>query len=330
MSIDEEKYPMPVPKRNEVLVKVEAIGINPIDCARRAGYGARLFRLKGAVSFPMVLGTDFSGVVEAVGSRVKSVKIGDSVFGAKGHGQSGTYAEYVAVNESELGIRPRSISSVECAAIPYAALTSLRAITNDLKINSANAKGKKILVTGGAGAVGVFAIQLLRHWGAEVSTTCSERNIALCKSLGAMHVVDYEKSEISKMISNMDAVLDTVGNVAEADGLSVLKKNGQSAYTTLIHPTLANIDKHGVAVGIFKSLMEFRKAKSVNGKLGIRYAWTIHRPDRNALNQISEWIDEGIINPVIDSVYAGLENIPTAHSKCETRRGSGKIVVKIS
>ena len=225
--------PVPQPGAREVLVRVDATSVNLIDCGRRSGYGAPLFRLKGAKSFPMVLGTDFSGVVTAVGGRIKTLKVGDRVWGAKGHGRWGSYAEYVVVPESEVGPRPARLGTHEAAALPYAALTGWKAVTHGLRLNEHNSAGKRVLVHAGAGGVGSFAIQLLRNWGAEVITTCSAGNAALCLSLGAAHAIDYTRQDFSSLLRNLDAVLDTVGGDVEARSLSTLKVHGGAAYATV-------------------------------------------------------------------------------------------------
>ncbi|MCM0609704.1 MAG: zinc-binding dehydrogenase [Ideonella sp. WA131b] len=322
--------PVPQPGAREVLVRVDATSVNLIDCGRRSGYGAPLFRLKGAKSFPMVLGTDFSGVVTAVGGRIKTLKVGDRVWGAKGHGRWGSYAEYVVVPESEVGLRPARLGTHEAAALPYAALTGWKAITHGLRLNEHNSAGKRVLVHAGAGGVGSFAIQLLRTWGAEVITTCSAGNAALCLSLGAAQAIDYTRQDFSSLLGNLDAVLDTVGGDVEARSLSILKVHGGAAYATLLHPTLDLVSRHGVPGGLFRAFLAMRSARAAQARLGRRYAWVLHSPDRQALDAIAGLVDAGRIRPVVDTVYPGLEDIAEAHQRCESRHASGKLVVRVS
>jgi NADPH:quinone reductase-like Zn-dependent oxidoreductase len=320
---------VPQPAATEVLVRTSACSVNLIDCGRRSGYGAALFRLKGAKTFPMILGTDFSGVVTAVGRRVKTLKVGDRVWGAKGHGSAGSYAQYVAVPEAEVGRCPQRLTSAEAASMPYVSLTAWKAITSGLKLNPHNSAGKRVLVHAGSGGVGSFAIQLLRAWGAEVVTTCSTRNIELCKGLGAAQVIDYTRQDFAQVVRGLDAVLDTVGGDVEERSLATLKVHAGAAYATLLHPTLQLIDRFGVPGGLIRAFMAMRSARSKQAKLGRRYAWVLHSADRAALDGIGAMVEAGRIRPVVDTVYAGLEHIAQAHRRCESRHASGKLVIAV-
>lgn len=321
---------VPEPGAREVLVHVEATSINMIDCARRNGYGAPLFRLKGAKEFPMVLGTDFAGVVARIGSRITTLRVGDRVWGAKSHGSRGTYAEYVTVPEAEVALHPTRLSGSEAAALPYAALTAWKALTEGLHLNSETSRGKRVLVHAGAGGVGSVAIQLLHAWGAEVITTCSASNRDRCISLGAHQVIDYTRQDFTQRLKDLDAVLDTVGGDVESRSLSVLKVHGGAAYTTLLHPTLKLIDQHGVPSGLLRAFLKMRSARAAQAKLGRRYAWTLQSPDRQALETIGKMVDQGLIRPLIDTVFPGLESIPEAHRRCELRHASGKLVINVA
>jgi NADPH:quinone reductase-like Zn-dependent oxidoreductase len=317
-------------RAGEVVVAVEAAGVNLIDCARRAGYGAPLFRLKGAREFPMVLGTDFSGIAVSVGRGVRHIKEGDLVWGAKGHGRWGTYSEQVSVPAKEIGVRPQSLGPSQAAAVPYAGLTAWKALVKDMQLNSRNCRGKRILVHAGAGAVGSIAIQLLKHWGARVYTTCSAANVQHCYSLGAEQVIDYEHEDFSRVLQDMDGVLDTVGGDVEERSLSTLAVGRDAAFATLLHPTLELISGHGVPSGLIRALWRKRQIKARQAKLGRRYAWVLHSADLDLLDALRDAVEQGVLKPTIGTVFQGLQAVAEAHRRCESRHGRGKLVVEIA
>ena len=163
-------------KPDEVLINIKASSVNPIEYKMREGYGSKLFTKKRGFEFPVILGNDVCGVIEAVGSKVTEFKPGDEVYAAPEVTGQGSYCEYRAVKAKCCVEKPRNLSFVEAATLPYVALTTWSALVTRAKLGPRNSRGKKVLVHGGSGGIGSFAIQLLKAWGAEVATTCSTGN----------------------------------------------------------------------------------------------------------------------------------------------------------
>lgn len=320
---------IPELRDGDVLVRVVASSVNPIDCARRAGYGKHILGLRGGTRMPLVLGRDVSGVVEAVGPKATRFKPGDAVWGATDVFRNGTWAEYVAVDESELAPRPERLSHTEAASLPYVALTTWAALVGRAGLTQENAAGKRVLVHAGAGGVGTFAIQLLACWGAQVATTCSSRNADLVKSLGADEVIDYGVQSYSELLRDYDVVYDTLGFEAEAPSLSVLKEHGGAQYVSIVHPLMPLTDRLGVLAGglVAGATLLERKLRQRIGH-GRGYHWSLFAPNREALEKIGDWVDQGRIRAVIDRVYP-LAEIADANLHVESRRARGKVVLEV-
>jgi NADPH:quinone reductase-like Zn-dependent oxidoreductase len=210
----------PVAEPGQVLVDVYAASVNGADWkVRSARYGAPV------ATFPYILGRDFSGVVTGLGAGVHDFKPGDPVFGVLDAGQEGTYAEKLAVKAAIIARKPDALSHPACAALALIGLTALISVEDTLELKS----GETILVQGGAGGVAGFAIQLAKHIGARVITTCSGANLDYCKSLGADEVIDYNAQDFTRVVSNVDAVFDTVGGDVTMKSFAVLKPGGRAA-----------------------------------------------------------------------------------------------------
>jgi len=212
-------FPDPVAGRGEVVVDVVAASVNAADWKVRAGHYEQS-------TFPFVLGRDFSGVVDALGEGVTEFKPGDPVFGVCDRGQEGAYAEKVAINAGIVARKPDGLSHVNAAAMALTGLTALNAIEDTLKLQP----GETILIHGGAGGVASFAIQLAKHIGAHVITTASARNHDYVQSLGADEIIDYNAEDFAKVVSNCDAVFDTVGGDVAQRSFAVLKPGGRAAF----------------------------------------------------------------------------------------------------
>jgi NADPH:quinone reductase-like Zn-dependent oxidoreductase len=211
--------PDPSPGAGQVVLDTHAASINAAD------WKVRLGEYKQA-NFPLVLGRDFSGVVSAVGSGVTDVKVGDAVFGVLETGRDGTYCEKIAVGAGVVAKKPDSLSHVDAAALALIGLTACCAVEDSLKLK----KGETILIQGGAGGVAGFAIQLAKHIGARVITTASAANASYLRDLGADEVIDYNAQDFTKVVSNIDAVFDTVGGDVATRSFSVLKPGGRAAF----------------------------------------------------------------------------------------------------
>lgn len=289
---------IPEIENDEVLVEVKATSINPIDWKLREGYLQENIPLK----FPIVLGWDVAGVITRTGSAVEDFHAGDKILARPDLTNRGTYAEYTAVKEDKLAKLPDNVSFEDAAAIPLAGLTAWQGIYDNLKVE----KGQTVLMQGGAGGVGIFAIQILKHIGAKVITTASAKNADFLKSLGADQVIDYHTDDFSEILSDIDAVFDTIGGETLAKSYSVLKDGG-SLVT--------------IAGGIDQKLAD---AKHIDAN-GI---W-LH-PNGKQLTELVDLVSRGIVKVVIDSVHPfSEEGVVKAHEISESHHAKGKIVVKM-
>lgn len=212
--------PDPVAGPNEVVIDIHAASVNGADWKVRAGNYSQI------TEFPYILGRDFSGVISAVGDGVDDLKIGDAVLGVCDVGQEGTYAEKIVMKSSIVARKPDSISHIDAAALALIGLTALVAVEDTLKLQP----GEKILIQGGAGGVASFAIQLAKHIGAYVITTASAANHDYVRDLGPDEIIDYNIQDFEEVVSDCDAVFDTVGGDVAKRAFSVLKPGGRAAF----------------------------------------------------------------------------------------------------
>lgn len=213
--------PMPEPREDDVLIQIHAAGVNPLDSKIRDGE----FKLILPYRLPLILGNDLAGVVVRVGSRVRRFKPGDEVYARPHKDRIGTFAEFIAVKEDGVALKPTALTMEEAASIPLVGLTAWQALIEKGQLK----KGQKVLIHAGSGGVGTFAIQLAKHVGATVATTTSTRNIELVKRLGADIVIDYKKDDFSAILKDYDVVLDTQGGNALEKSLRVLKPVANSS-----------------------------------------------------------------------------------------------------
>ncbi len=293
----------PKPTGREILVKVYATSVNPVDYKIRKG------GIQRGVDFPQILGFDVSGVVEEIGHLVTDFKVGDEVFYLpRIIGWQGAYSEYHLAEESIVAKKPSNLSHTEAAAIPLVGCTSWDALIQRAQIKL----GETVLIHAGAGGVGSFAIQLAKACGCYVFSTCSSKNLDFVKNLGADRVIDYKKEDFVKIIMNetnnlgVDVVFDTVGSDTLTNSIEAVRPSGRIASIVRVP---ANLEK-----AFFKNI-------------------TIHpvfvQSGRQKLDEICKLIERGQIKPVIDSVIE-LKDIPKAHEKIENGGVRGKIVVKVA
>ena len=211
--------PDPSPAPGQIVVDTVAASVNGADWKVCAGEYAN-------PTFPLVLGRDFSGVVSAVGADVKDLKVGDEVFGVLEAGRDGTYSEKIAIGAAIVAKKPPTLSHVDATALALTGLTAIRSIEDSIKLKS----GETILIQGGAGGVASFAIQLAKHLGARVITTASAANLGFVRELGADQVIDYNATDFRKVVSNVDAVFETVGGDVAMQSFAVLKPGGRAAF----------------------------------------------------------------------------------------------------
>lgn len=291
-----EDAPRPEPAEGEVLVKVHAGGVNPVDWKVRAGY-MRSFR---DYSMPFILGWDFSGTIDQLGRDVaQSWKTGDEVYARPDIGRNGAYAEYIAVRASEIQRKPKSLDHVHSAAIPLAALTAWQAIFDAAQLRA----GQRILIHAAAGGVGTFAVQLARWKGAYVIGTASKRNHDFVKELGADEVIDYQTTRFEDAVHDVDVVLDTMSGETRDRSWQVLKKGG-ILVSILGQPSQEDAARHGVrGAGIFV------------------------QPNPTQLDELANLADAGKVRPIIDTVLP-LAEAARAHEMNQTLHTRGKIVLR--
>ena len=290
-----EDAPRPEPKENEVLVRVMAAGVNPVDALIRSGKYAKFF----GTSLPLVPGYDIAGVVEKIGTKIAKLKVGDAVYAYPMWG--GGYAEYAVATDGEAALKPKSISFVEAAGVPLAALTAWQALIDVAKMD----KGQTVLIHGGSGGVGSFAIQIAKARGAKVIATASTSNQDLLKQLGADVAIDYTKQKFEDVAKDVDVVLDSVGKDTLARSYGVVRKGG-FIVSLVAKPDQAELDKHG-----------------------IRGAPISVKPNASELAEITKLIDEKKIKPIVSQVLPLTEAVK-AQEQAATHHTRGKIVLKIA
>jgi NADPH:quinone reductase-like Zn-dependent oxidoreductase len=292
-----EDAPRPkVAAATEVLVRVHAAGVNPIDWKTRQGHMKEVF----PHSFPLVLGWDVSGFVEEIGRGVTRFKEGDEVYSVPDPLRDGAYAEYIVVRESELALKPKSLHHVHAAAVPLAALTAWQALFDAAKLEP----GQRVLIHAGAGGVGHFAVQLAKWKDAYVIATASTKNQELLRELGADETIDYTRQRFEAVARNIDIVLDPIGGDTQERSWQVLKKGG--ALLSIVQPPSAE------------------KAK----ELGVRAAFVASHPNGAALAKIAELIDSGELKPVVNRILP-LSEARRAHELSQTGHTHGKIVLRV-
>lgn len=320
----------PTPSSNQVLVNIHSSSVNPIDIMKREGYGKTVFEKQRRSNFPWVLGSDFSGTISEVGSKVTKFKEGDEVWGCTADANHGTYAEYGVFDLEEIEHKPVNLSFNEAASLPYVALTTWAGVIRWAGLRPQDIANKKVLIQAGSGGVGTFAIQLFKLWGAEVATTCSKKNHELVKKLGADVVIDYTNEDFVEVLNDYDIVLDSVGDLAgetEIERCSkILKQNNNSHYITLNHAFARTIDEKGFLLGVPHAL--FLRQKLKNRYKPVNVHWSIFRPSLSALQELTKLVSEGDVIPVIDRTYK-LTDIKQAHDYVATGHAVGKVVIEI-
>lgn len=310
----------PEPRRGEVRVRVHAASVNPIDWKIRSGGQRGLIRYR----MPRTLGLDLSGVVDAVGPGVASLAVGDEVWGSPSHTAGGTYAEYAVVPEGQLGPKPVGLTHAEAAALPLVGLTAYEALVTKSKLQS----GERVLVHAGAGGVGHVAIQIAKARGAEVSTTCSARNAALVRELGADRVVDYRTEAFDEVLSELDVALEALGGESRARTLTVLRRKGRMP--CIVGDIPAAVKRHGPALGIPIAVGRI-VGFTVRARLskGVKVFQVVRPPKREALDALAALVDAGQLRPRIDRRFS-LDAVAEAHRYSETGRARGKIVIDVA
>lgn len=313
---------MPVPSvaADEVLVKIHAASINPLDLKIREG----AFKLILPYRLPLILGNDMAGTVVQVGSKVTRFKAGDEVYARASKDRIGTFAEFISINESAVAFKPKTLNMDEAASIPLVGLTAWQALTEKADLKA----GQKILIHAGSGGVGTFAIQLAKYLGATVATTTGTSNVDWVKKLGADVVIDYKTTAFEDVLQDYDVVLDTQGGETLDKSLTVLKSGGKLiSIAGAPDPQFAKDINANWIIKIASFLLSFnirRKAKSK----GVTYSFLFMKANGEHLRSIGELIDTGHIKPVVDQVFP-FEATIEALEYAGKGRAKGKVVINM-
>jgi NADPH:quinone reductase-like Zn-dependent oxidoreductase len=312
--------PEPEVGDRDVLVKVSAAAINPLDKAIRDGAFKRLLKYRP----PFVLGHDVAGVVTRVGSAVQDLQVGDEIYARPRDLRIGTFAEYIAIDQDDLAPKPASLTLHEAAAVPLVSLAAWQALVDRAHVQP----GQKVLVHAGAGGLGSTVIQLAKYLGATVATTANGKNAELVRSLGADVVVDYTREDFAEVLSGYDVVLDSLGGENLEKSLTVLKPGGQAI--GLAGPPDPGFAKQLGApkfIGIVMGLMS-RKVRKQARKLGVSYSFLFMRANGAQLRELAALYDAGQLRPVIDKTFP-FDQTLEALAYVEQGGAKGKVVITL-
>jgi NADPH:quinone reductase-like Zn-dependent oxidoreductase len=291
-----EEAPRPKSAPGEVLIRVHAAGVNPVDWKIRQGY----FKGRVDYSLPLILGWDLSGVVEAAGSGVAGLQEGDEVYSRPDIARNGAYAEHIVVREKEVALKPKSIDHIHAAAIPLAALTAWQSLFDVAGLSA----GQKVLIHAAAGGVGGFAVQLAKWKGAYVIGTASNRNQDFVRKLGADETIDYQATRFEDVVHDVDVVFDTIGGDTQKRSWKVLKKGG-ILVSILGPPSAEEATAHGV-----------------------RQAAVFVQPSAMQLTELAKLVDSGRLRPIVETVLP-LSEARHAHELSQAGHVRGKMVLKV-
>ena len=310
--------PEPEVGDGDVLVKVSAAAINPLDTMVRNGEFKRLLRYKT----PFVLGHDVAGVVTRVGSAVREFQPGDEVFARPRDLRIGTFAEYIAIDQDDVAPKPASLTLHEAAAVPLVSLAAWQALVDRAHVQP----GQKVLVHAGSGGLGSTVIQLAKHLGATVATTARGDNAELVRSLGADVVVDYTRENFADVLSGYDVVLDSRGGENLERSLTVLKPGGQAiGVSGPPDPGFAKQLGAPRFMGLVMGLLS-RKVRRQARKLGVRYSFLFMQADGRQLRTLASLYDAGHLRPVIGRTFP-FDQTLEALAYAEQGRANGKVVI---
>ena len=300
-----EEVARPVPAADEILIKVYASGVNPVDCTVREGGNDVL---RSFLTLPMTPGWDAAGIVEEVGSEVTDFKPGDAVYGEPNFPGDGSYAEYCAAKASQFAHKPKTLSFNEAAGVPLAGLTAWTGLFAQGQVRP----GQRVLIQGASGGVGGFAVQFAKAKGAYVIGTCSASNLDYVKQLGADEVVDYQNLNLADVVRDVDVVLEAApvrDNAERLKAVAVLKEGGILVSVNVDFP-------------FDEAVLAALARKNATGEL------SANQPRQDWLTEMAQLIDAGQVTVLVSQVF-GLAQVADAHRLSETRRVRGKLVLEI-
>lgn len=291
-----EEIALPQIKADEVLIKVYASSVNPVDQKIVAGKAQEKFPTK----FPLTIGWDVSGVIEEAGNQVRQFSIGDEVYGRPYPTQNGAFAEYVVIKASEIALKPRNVDYLQAAAVPLAGLTAWQGLFKFGKLE----KGQTVLIHGASGGVGSFAVQFAKWKGATVIGTTSADNLAFIKQLGADQAIDHENQRFEDEVKDVDLVLDLIAGEVQERSLDVIRAGGRLITT------------------VMPQFQDKAKEKHITLEGFTAQSYT------EDLEQIADLIDSGFVSPVVSAVL-NLDEVQKAEQMSMNGHGRGKIVIKV-
>jgi NADPH:quinone reductase-like Zn-dependent oxidoreductase len=304
----------------DLLVQIHAAGVNPLDSKIRGGE----FKLILPYRLPLILGNEVAGIVVRVGSKVRRFKVGDEVYARPHKDRIGAFAEFIAMNEADVAMKPKNLTMEEAASLPLVSLTAWQALVERAQLKN----GQKVLIHAGSGGVGTFAIQLAKHLGATVATTTSTTNVELVQSLGADVVIDYRQEDFEKILNGYDVVLNSLGKDTLEKSLSVLKPGGK--LISISGPPDAEFAKKNGSNWLLQQLMRLlsfgirKKAK----RHRVSYSFLFMQANGEQLSKITALIEAGVIRPVVDRIFP-FDATKEALAYIETGRSKGKVVIKM-
>ena len=313
-------FPAPKTGPSDILVRVHAASVNPVDFKLRDGK----LRLLRRYRFPLILGHDCAGEVVQVGEDVTQFKVGDRIFSRPRNGRIGTFAKFIAIDQSEAALMPPNLNYHEAASLPLVALTSWQALVDVAQLKPR----QQLLIPAGSGGVGTFAIQLAKHIGAEVWTTTSGKNLEFVKSLGADHAINYQDEDFEKRVNNLDVVFDTLGGDSLDRSFAITRPNGW-VVSIAGSPDYRNAEEMGL--DMLRSLLLRVVGLRVNSRArraGVNYRFIFMKPLGEELAQIAALISEGVIKPVVDRIFP-ISECQSAIEYSASGRARGKIVISL-
>lgn len=316
-----KEVPIPDIRSNDVLVKIVAASINPIDIKTKDG------GLKMLLSYdmPIIMGSDFAGIITAVGEKVTNYSIGDAVYGRVQKNRIGTFAEYIAVDQGAIALKPKNINFEEAASIPLVGLTSYQALHDIMQIQP----GQKVMIQGGSGGIGTIAIQLAKYLGAYVATTTSANNFDLVKSLGADYPINYQTTNFAEVLQDYDYVFDTRGGATLEAAFKIIKPGGKVVSIAGL-PNYRFGKEYGVPLWKqFAFKMVTHNLTKLEKQTQASYTFLFMKPSGTQLDVLRHLIEAEIIKPVIDRIVP-LSEVKEALSYSQSGRATGKIILQMT
>ncbi|MGW7051093.1 NADP-dependent oxidoreductase [Streptomyces sp. NPDC054887] len=311
--------PEPQVGADDVLIRVHAASVNPLDLKIRDGD----FKTILPYRLPLVLGNDLAGVVTRVGPAVTRFAVGDEVYTRPGKDRIGTFAELIAVHQDDVAIKPATLTMEEAASLPLVALTSWQALVERAQVRP----GQKVLIHAGSGGLGTVAVQLAKHLGAHVAATAGTSNVDLVKELGADVVVDYRKQDFETLLDGYDVVLDSLGGETLEKSLRVLKPGGK-VISVAGPPDAAFARELGAnpTLRLAMSALSFRTRRRA-GRRDVTYSFLFMQAGGDQLRELATLIDAGKIRPVVDRVFPFDQTLEAMEYVENGRAKAGKVVI---